>query len=100
MNEAHTIEEKRARYKALLHAMQTGVAYVMAKDGGETTPKHLRVGINAAMVEHAALANILIKKGIISEEEYVDQLIIELEREVESYKRMLSNLYGANIDIY
>lgn len=89
------MEAKRAHYKALLHAMQTGVAYVMERDGGDTTPKHLRVGVNAAMVEHTALANLLIKKGIITEEEYVDQIIIELEREVERYEQRVSELYGA-----
>lgn len=91
-----TIEEKRARYEELLHAIQTGVAFKMGKDGSDTTPKHLRVGLNAAMIEHAALAVLMIKKGIITEEEYVDQLIVELEREVASYQAELETLYGAN----
>lgn len=91
-----TIEEKRARCEALLHAIQTGVAFKMEKDGHDTTPKHLRVGLNAAMVEHAALAALMIKKGIITEEEYVDQLIIELEHEATSYQAELEKLYGTN----
>src|SRR5687767_13839287 len=53
------LEEKRAKYLKLCHAMQTGVAFKMEKDNKDTTPKHLRVGINAAMVDHAALTNLL-----------------------------------------
>lgn len=90
------IEEKRERYKELLHAMQTGVAYVQAKDPIDGSPKHLRVGINAAMIEHAALANLLIRKGIITDEEYVDGIIAELEREVERYTQQVRDLYGSD----
>lgn len=91
-----TLEEKRQRYEALAHAMQTGVAYVMEKEPSETAPKHLRVGVNAAMVEHAALANLLVRKGVITEDEYVDSLIEELEREVERYTQHVRDLYGAS----
>lgn len=50
-----TLEEKQIKYKALLHAMQTGVMYELENDPTSGTPKHLRVGINAAMVNHGAL---------------------------------------------
>lgn len=48
-----TIEELENEYKRLLHAMQSGVAFL--KDKGDQSPKHLRVGINSAMVNDAAL---------------------------------------------
>lgn len=90
-----TLEEKRQRYRALCHAMQTGVAYVMEKEPGETSPKHLRVGVNSAMVEHSALTLLLIEKGIITEDEYYDAMNAAMEREVQSYQDKLQRLYGA-----
>src|SRR5687768_12035238 len=89
------LEEKRERYLALCHAMQTGVAFKMEKDAKDTTPKHLRVGINAAMSDHGALVGLLFKKGIITEEEYYDALIESMEREVQMYQSKIEELYGA-----
>lgn len=91
-----TLEGKRQRYRELCHAMQTGVAYVMEKEPGETTPKHLRVGVNSAMVEHSALSLLLIEKGIISEDEYYDAMNAAMEREVNTYQEKLRHLYGTD----
>lgn len=91
-----TKEEREKKYTELAHAVQTGVAFVMEKDGDEVKPKHLRVGINMAMVEHAALASLLIKKGIITDDEYGEALIAELESEVERYTQHVRDLYGAD----
>jgi hypothetical protein len=87
-------------YNDLLHAMQTGVAAMMGKERingedpclgeGDTSPKHLRVGINAAMCNHSALVELLIKKGIITSEEYVESATAVMKREVEDYERRLS----------
>jgi hypothetical protein len=89
-----TLEEKRAKYKALGHAMQTGVAYEMENDPTDTTPKHLRVGVNAAMSDHAALASLLLEKLIFTEDEYYDRLIEFMQREVDGYQAKLSQRYG------
>ena len=49
------------RYDAAAHAMQSGVAFeIGAGVSRETEPKHLRVGVNSAMVDSAALAALLI----------------------------------------
>jgi hypothetical protein len=74
------------RYTDLAHAMQSGVALKMNYDAAETTPKHLRVGVNSAMCDHAALARLLIEKGIITEAEYRQAITDEMAREVERYK--------------
>lgn len=92
-----TIKEKARRYQELAHAMQSGVAY--EKDEFEREHKHLRVGINTAHVDHSALATLLIKKGIITQEEYMDALVEAMETEVKRYERHLSELYGANIKL-
>lgn len=94
-----SLQEKRERYAALCHAMQTGVAYKMQKDASETAPKHLRVGINSALVQDSALALLLMKKGIITEDEYFDAVNEAMEREVKGYQEELRRLYGADITL-
>ena len=88
-------------YKSLVHAMQSGVAMKMNKDGGpesgETSPKHLRVGVNSAMCDHTALVRLLIKKGLFTEAEYFDEIKDEMKREVERYEKTLSEQYGINV---
>jgi len=83
-----SLAEKRALYERLAHAMQSGVAFSMNESvNGDTEPKHLRVGINAAMSDHGALVGMLIHKGIIDEEEYLDAIIAGMRREIETYIR-------------
>ena len=87
-----------ARYTTAAHGMQSGVAFLMEKgDGKETTPKHLRVGVNSALVEHGALVGMLIKKGVISEVDYLEALATKMEEDRESYERQASNMTGGNI---
>jgi len=81
-------------YTKKAHAMQTGVAYKMEHDPSETSPKHLRVGINSAMVDAAALAKLLIAKGVITEDEYTTAITEEMGREVARYEAWLSEHYG------
>lgn len=73
-------------YEAACHAMQTGVAHEMSIGAEDTTPKHLRVGINSAMCNDAALTRLLVKKGIITEEEYAEEVRLEMCREVDRYQ--------------
>jgi len=81
-------------YHDKAHAMQSGVAMKMNIDPGETTPKHLRVGVNSAMCDHAALVRILIAKGILSQEEYEAEITAEMGREVERYEAWLTAHVG------
>jgi len=81
-------------YQEALHAMQSGVAYEMNKDLKITDPKHLRVGINSAMVNDAALVRLLIKKGLFTLEEYEEELRLEACREVDRYETRLSLKYN------
>ena len=77
------------RYLAAAHAMQSGVAMKMNFDPAETTPKHLRVGVNSAMVGLAAITALLIAKGVITEDEYASVLADAMEEERDSYQRWL-----------
>lgn len=87
-------------YEDLLHAMQSGVAMELTYENKSVDPKHLRVGINSALVDNAAIARLLIQKGIITEEEYVESVRLEMEREVERYEKQLSDRYGKEIKLY
>jgi len=78
------------KYKALSHAMQSGVAMEMNYNEGATSPKHLRVGVNCALVETGALANLLIEKGLATRDEVAAALEANMQREVERYKRTIS----------
>jgi hypothetical protein len=85
-------ESDQKRYDAACHAMQTGVKWEMEYDllrGVEphaTTPKHLRVGVNSALVSHGALVKLLVEKGVITEDEYVTSQADAMEAEVKLYE--------------
>lgn len=86
-------------YEKLLHAMQSGVAMMMNYNPKETEPKHLRVGINAALCDHAALVNLLINKGVISDKEYIQVITDEMADEVERYKKAIKIHLGTDKEI-
>lgn len=94
-----SLDDKKERYRGLMHAMQSGVAHAMELGSDEASPKHLRVGINAAMVNHGALASLLIEKGLITEAEYWDTLIEYAENEVANYETALSKLMGTEVSL-
>jgi hypothetical protein len=82
------------RYRAAAHAMQSGVAMKMNFAPGETTPKHLRVGINSAMSDQGALARLLIAKGVFTEDEYLEAVADGMEAEAASYEHQLREHFG------
>lgn len=75
----------------LLHAMQAGVGYTEKYHlSDDTTPKHLRVGINNALILQGALIGLLIEKGIFTEEEFYAHYNRKLQEEVTAYELSLS----------
>lgn len=86
------------RYQAALHAMQSGVALKLEK-GGPEHPKHYRVGINAAMVDASAMAKLLIRKGIITQTEYLEAVAVEMEAEKARYEAELSKRFGGSTSL-
>lgn len=77
------------RYAEHMHAVQTGVALDLHNDptGGE--PKHLRVGVNSAFVGIAALATLLIERGVFTLAEYAAANADEAEAEHLRYEQRL-----------
>lgn len=83
------MRSNRDRYHDACHAMQSGVAAKMHIDGAETTTKHLRVGVNSAMVESAAIVQLLIDKKIITMEDWEKYLANAMETEKIRYEEYL-----------
>lgn len=84
-------EDLGLTYEQALHAMQTGVGFEIETNAygnmGASTPKHLRAGVNSAMINDAALVRLLVKKGLFTEEEYMEEVRLEANREVLRYER-------------
>lgn len=88
-----------ARYEAACHAMQTGVKLDMENGSNSASPKYLRVGVNSAMVEHSALVQLLVRKGLITDDEYFETLADGMEEEVKRYEDRLKVLYGVDVKL-
>jgi hypothetical protein len=78
-----------ARYQAAAHAMQSGVLAEHQLGSKDGTPKHLRVGVNSAQVSIAALAGLLIQKGVFTLDEYERANADEMEIEKRRYEERL-----------
>lgn len=89
----------RDRYMAAAHAMQSGVAMDMRQDTTLSDPKHLRVGINTAHADIGSLSRLLIAKGVISEDEYLEAIADGMEREKTDYERRLSARLNTKITL-
>lgn len=87
-------------YEDALHGIQTGVKFEMERGHSTAhTPKHLRVGIDSAMVNDAALAHLLVKKGVFTQEEYAEELRLEANRELDRYEDRILEIYGVRITL-
>jgi hypothetical protein len=80
-------------YMAAMHGIQSGVAMAIGRDPRMVEPKHLRVGLNSAMVNDAALVRLLVKKGVFTMDEYLEEVRLEACREVDR----LEDTYNAEI---
>lgn len=86
-------------YMEAAAAMQAGVALKMSREPADVQPKHLRVGVNSAMSQHAGLAELLIAKGVITEEEYGEAMAQGMRNEVAMYEQELSQMFGAKVTL-
>lgn len=94
-----TVEDEQQRYMAAMHAIQSGVAWKMQYDDGDTTPKHLRVGVNSAMLQYSALVKLLMDKGVITEEEHWTAMADAAEEECKMYERELTQILGTEVHL-
>jgi len=73
-------------YEQALHGVQSATAYEQERGSESGSPKHLRVGINALMSDASAIASLLIEKGIITEEEYLERLRLAMNEELSRHQ--------------
>lgn len=98
---SETKEAALARYQAELHGMQTGVRLMLDNEqlgvNGDVRRhlKHVRVGINSAMVEHSALAGLLIAAGVIDETAYFIALADKMAEERQRYEKEVREAYNS-----
>ena len=76
----HSCDELRAMITPLSHAVQSGVA-LRLNVSSYANPKHLRTGIDLIRAEGLGLAVLLMRKGLITEEEYLAAIVQGLEEE-------------------
>jgi len=104
-------EEQREKILELVHSMQTGVQFEIAHEEGTveidfgpsssaSNRKHLRVGVNNALVEIGALRNTLIKCGVFEEHIFWSTYIEALEEEVKGYEKKLSEFMGSVVHLH
>lgn len=82
-----------------MHAVQTGVMYMMENGSKEAEPKQLRVGINSAMVSDAAIVKLLVDKGLITMDEFYKELADAAEKEAKLYTEALEQVYGVKVTL-
>lgn len=88
-------------YASACHAVQTGVMYQIENQPKEAaaSPKHLRTGINIAMCDHSGLVALLIEKGVITDDEYMNAITSSINKEVDRYEHNLSEYFNADIGL-
>lgn len=89
-----TIEESAKIYHAKCHAVQSGIATLIGCGDDLATPKHLRVGVDTTKAEFAALAILLVRKGVITEREYFGAIAEGAEAETKRLEGELTKRLG------
>jgi len=69
-------------YEEAAHGVQTAIAYDMERGRKATEPKHMRVGIDMSKADMLGLAVLLIEKGIITPDEYVEAMRLSANEEL------------------
>ena len=90
--------EQAEALQVLGHRVQSAIAFFEGQRDAfglrcaETEPKHLRVGVNSALIETSALARLMFRKGLLTAKEYYDALIEAWEQEVDSYRARIKQI--------
>lgn len=85
------------RYHAAAHGCQSATAFLMQQLGDNAAGadhKHLRVGLSMTLVDSAAIAQLLMRKGVIGELEYLEALALGAEKELERLTREVHDKTG------
>jgi len=69
-------------YEQAAHGVQTAIAYGIEQGSKATEPKHMRVGIDMSKADMLGLAVLLIDKGIITSDEYLEAMRLSANEEL------------------
>lgn len=92
-------KEYAKRIEAAQHRCQAGAAALIPGGHVQMAPKFVRNGLDMALCEHAAMFNILRRKGLITLEEYMSELADVMEAEAESYRERCQSVLGTKITL-
>lgn len=83
-------------YEAAAHGVQSAVKYEMEqrKRPVDDELKHLRVGIDMRAADMRGLVELLIKKGVLTVEEYVEEMRLAANEELARYEDHVRRTYG------
>ena len=91
---AKTTSDYEKEYESIIHGIQTAIKFEMEADlSNETSPKHLRVGVNSSLISNGAVVSLMVKKGLITEAEYWEELIVFAQRDLDSYRQKYPGIY-------
>lgn len=76
-----SVEELSSVIEPMSHAIQSYTAYMLHRNPSSSSPKHLRTGIDLTKAEMGGLAVLFVRKGIITNEEYLAAIVEGLEEE-------------------
>lgn len=91
--------EDMARHLSAQRRMQSGVAWSEGLDEHPEASKHLRVGVNSAMCDHAALVELLVAKGVITPDEYAKAIADRMDQEASDYAKEISARVGRPVSL-
>lgn len=100
-----TREDFMTRYEAAAHKVQTAIGFLIEHEKAfgvrfaSVEPKHMRTGIDLTKADQGSLTGLLIKKGLITEDELFEALAEGMEREAESYQKTVQEKVGQNVTI-
>lgn len=83
-------------YTEALHGVQSAIAFEIEHEldiGLPTIRKHLRVGIDSAHAVNAALAELLIRKGLITRSDYEESIRLLMNNELALYEERINATY-------
>ena len=80
-------------YEEAAHGVQTAIAYDIGQGRKTTEPKHMRVGIDMSKADMLGLAILLIEKGIITSDEYIEAMRLSANEEL----AMREEEYGGKV---
>jgi len=92
--------EAKAKYMLHSRRVQSGIKWLMElaacgkADYGAAEPKHLRVGVDITKADQGSLARLLIAKGVITEDEYLNALADGMEMEANAFEKELQEQLG------